>query len=729
LITLEGFPLKKHQIYISGLWLALTSLVYAQDPVPVESETVMTESNESVSEVAEAPGIQAGVDLYARDSYRIDTIICPFKDEIDYEPGEIECGLLQVPENREDPDSRYIELHFVKMTSRWDREHEESDGDYAEDEEDHGLPAGKRDDPVIYMTGGPGAKATYYVGRFKDHTLLDHRDLYILEQRGIGYSGDFCPLYGSRNPAEEDAKTFAENLEISFGDTSDCAINAKAAGVDLTGYNTIENARDFKAFRRALGFDQWNVWGISYGTIVGQAYIKEDPEGILAIVLDANMPLDIRASEEYWRVVHWYERDLQKLQEICQGQADCAKRYPDIPGRLREAIQSVVDNPIEVEVSDTEVFPSGKARFFQDIVAFLPFIFLYEQDSYPGLPGMIYAWADAVESRDPKFFAALAAAAGAGGFGGGSQGMYNAIICIDGDAEAQARAGKKDLEEYPILGAAIGSRDSYERRVVLCDELGMMRRPAEDYAAVQTDLPTLLIEGDMDPITPPPNAKAILPGFENATYVEFPFAGHGPSRSVECAGHMLNKFYDNPTAEPDLSCVEEMEEPLIWAPFYTTAIAPRIAGMMVEDKKSLLLPGAWFGLSTLVVLIAFLNLTFAPIGRRIDRRRACDTSGARFYTWLSATLSVVALCIFGAAFAATAEAAEMLLIFGLVPWASFGAWSGFFAGIIGLFALVRIVQAHMAKRLPFGTLLGLSLTGLAAVALSLFMLLWGLGPF
>ena len=709
--------------------LALSTTAYSQDEATDESLLVPEIITETTDQVALVPDSTEQADLFARDSYRIDTIICPFKGDIDYKPGEIECGLLQVPENREDPDSRFIELHFIKMTSRWDREHEESGGDYAEDEDDHGLPAGKRDDPVIYLTGGPGAKATYYVGRFKDHTLLDHRDLYILEQRGIGYSGDFCQFYGRRNPAEEDVETFAENLLLSEGDTRDCANSARAAGVDLRGYSTIENARDVKALRRALGFDQWNVWGISYGTILGQAYIKEDPEGILAIVLDANMPLDIRETEEYWRVVHWYERDLQKLQEICQRQPDCAKNYPDIPGRLREAIRSVVDNPIEVEVKDTELFPSGKARFFQDIVAFLPFIFLYEQASYPGLPGMIYAWADAVESRDLTLFKALASAAGGGGFGDSSQGMHNAIFCIDGDSEAQARAGKKDLQEYPVLGAAIGSNESYDRSVALCDELGMWQRPAEDYAPVQTDLPALIIEGDMDPITPPANAKAILPGFENATYVEFPYAGHGPSRSVECAGHMLNKFYDNPTADPDLACVEEMEEPEMWAPFYTTMIVPRLAGMMIEDKKSLLLPGAWFGLPALIVLIAFLNLTFAPLGRLIDGRRAARTSGARFFAWLAATLSVVALCIFGAAFAATAEASEMLLIFGLPSWAGFGAWSGFLAGILGLVTLIKTQRTHMNTRLPFGSMLGLSLTGVAAMALGLFLLVWGLGPF
>lgn len=677
----------------------------------------------SVDSSAEA--VEMSADPFARDSYRIDTVICPFKGEIEYEPGDIECGLMQVPENRENPASRFIELHFVKLNSRWGKEDEDQD----DEEDSDSLPPGKRDDPVIYLTGGPGAQVSLYVERLKDHTLLDYRDLYILEQRGIGFSDDFCPFYGTRKPEIDDVKTFEENLQSSHARTAECAANARAAGVDLNGYNTIENARDVKALRRALGYKQWNVWGISYGSILGQAYIKEDPEGILAVAIDAIMPLDIRESELFWRVTHWYHRDLVKLQEICDGQAACARNYPDILGRLRAAVLSVRDNPIEVEAKDIETFPSGNVRIFQDIVAFLPFLFFYEQENYPGVPGLIYAWADIVEQRDETFFRAIAAAAGSGGIGGISQGMSDAIFCLDGDMEAQARAGKKDLKEYPVLGTAIGSAESYERSVSLCLEMGLPQRSTEEYSAVQTSLPALIIEGEMDPITPPPNAHAIMPGFENGTYVEFPYAGHGPSRSVECAGDMLNAFYDNPRAEPDLSCVDDMEEPQIWAPMFTTSLAPRLLIPLIEDRKALAIPAAWAGLSVLVSLVAFLYLTIAPVGRRIDGRQAAAAGSSRAAAWLTSFLAVTAIVTLGAAAAVTAEASELLLAFGLVPWARFGAWLGLLAGVLGILTVVMVIRTQASYRLPIGTLLGFLLTGAAAAGLAGFILSWGLSPF
>jgi pimeloyl-ACP methyl ester carboxylesterase len=676
------------------------------------------------SDDAGPDAVEAPFDYFARDTFRIDKVICPFKSEIDYEPGDIECGLLQVPENREDPDSRFIELHYVKISSTWDDEEDT-------DEDDSGLAPGKRDDPIIYLTGGPGVRVSYYLGRLKDHKILKHRDLYILEQRGIGHSGEFCPFFSTRKPENDDVETFEAHLEAAIQDNVDCAKNAAAAGVDLAGYNSVENARDVKALRRALGFEKWNAWGISYGSILGQAYLKQDSQGIRAAVLDAIVPLDVRGDPLMWRTVKWYIRDLKKLDDLCKAQDDCSERYPNLADRLRRAVESVKDNPIVVEVKDKEAYPSGKARFFTDVVAFLPFMFLYEQSAYPGVPGLIYTWADAVERRDETVFKAMALAmakAGAG-FMDTSQGMASAILCSDGDVQAMAAAGELDIEEYPILGASVGTLESYKKRAEKCSELGMAPRDASEFTPVRTDIPTLIIEGDMDPITPPPSAKAILPGFVNGTYVEFPWAGHGPSRSVECAGDMLNKFFDKPNDKPDLSCVKEMEPPDFYAPMFTTSIGPRFMLMALEDKKSLAGPIAWGAFSILIPLIAFFVLTIAPIGRRIDKRKPAKASWARLSAWLASFFSVLSLGIFGGAIAVTYKASEGLLLFGLASWAGFGAFAGLLAGLAGIGAIVLTIRAQIKHKLPIGTLLGFLFTAVCSTSLSAFLIYWDMGLF
>ena len=251
--------MKRIDVFTGLLVLVLSQEAFAQasappDPVPDRLEAPKTAM----------PAAGPATHPFGRDSYRIDPVICPFKGQIGYKPGEIECGLLEVPENREDPDSRFIELHFVKLHSRWGRDDDEGHEDDEDDgESSYHLAPGRRDDPVIYLTGGPGAVVTEYVKRLKGHGLLDHRDMYILEQRGIGYSGDFCPFYNIRKPALDDVATFEESMEAVLQRMRDCAVGARAAGVDISAYNTIENARDVKALHRALAVKYGDIRFVS----------------------------------------------------------------------------------------------------------------------------------------------------------------------------------------------------------------------------------------------------------------------------------------------------------------------------------------------------------------------------------------------------------------------------------------------------------------------------------
>jgi hypothetical protein len=192
---------------------------------------------------------------------------------------------------------------------------------------------------------------------------------------------------------------------------------------------------------------------------------------------------------------------------------------------------------------------------------------------------------------------------------------------------------------------------------------------------------------------------------------------------------MLNAFFDNPTAKPDLRCVDEMEMPEIYTPLFTTSIGPRLMVMAMEEKKSLIGPGIWASTGVLIPFVGFLVLTIAPIGRLIDQRQSAPAGWARVMTWLAALLVVLSIVILGSAVGVTYRAAETVLLFGLVPWAKWGALAGLFAGIAGIAAVVLTLRAHMRQKLPIGTLLGFLLTGLAAISMCVFLMAWGLGPF
>ena len=130
-----------------------------------------------------------------------------------------------------------------------------------------------------------------------------------------------------------------------------------------------------------------------------------------------------------------------------------------------------------------------------------------------------------------------------------------------------------------------------------------------------------------------------------------------------------------------------------------------------------------------IPLIGLLVLSIAPIGRRIDRRRPAQAPWARLMTWVAAFLVVLSAGIIGSAIGVTFKSFEALLLFGLVPWARFGAIAGLLAGFAGIAAVIQTIRAQIRYKLPVGTLLGLLLTGLTAISFAAFLLNWDLGPF
>jgi pimeloyl-ACP methyl ester carboxylesterase len=638
-----------------------------------------------------------------------DTVICPFRGRIDYGPGEIECGLIQVPENREVEGSRTIELHFVRINARG-KDHE-------------GNEVETRDDPAIYLTGGPGVKVEGYVKRLKDHRIAAKRDLYILEQRGIGHSGDFCPFFADRNRADYIRPGFIDSQRAQFEQARVCIEGAMARGVDVTGYHTFENARDIKALRLALGLDDWNVWGISYGSVLGQAYMKVDPEGIRAAVIDAIVPLDLH---ELMRIPHWHERNLDMLFEACQDQAACARAFADLRERYMAAIEAMSEEPVALEVETDERYPTGEAFIFQNLIAGMPFSLLYEQSTHPAIPAIIEGLTRSVERRDERLFRAIALAEWGGGFGV-SMGMSTAVRCMDGYVDRWAESAPTDFRDYPTLAHAFGALEVIAEAPELCREVGLTPRDPAQFELVRTDLPVLVANGAWDPVTPVPLAEYIMPGFENGQLVIFPHAGHGPTRSLDCAGDLLNDYFDDPAAELDRECIEHGEDAAEYiAPYFRTSAVARGIVMHAEREDRLHGHVIWGGASAGLTLVGFLVLVFGWLARRVNGRSLNPAGGSRFLVLLATLAALTHAAGLGAAVHATSEVTEAMLLFGLVPWAGWFAWLGPLAALLGVMSLAQCWRYR--KGLDHAARLGLWLTSLAVVSLALFTLTWRLWP-
>ncbi len=667
-----------------------------------------TATDEAVAPVAlEAPVAEAAPD-WSNLPAPVD-LICPFS--FDYEDGALSCGFITVPENRANPDSRLIQLHYVKIAST------------AEDEADI------RPDPVLYLTGGPGVPVETYADRLREHHVLEQRDLYILEQRGIGNSGDFCPHYGSvrrdlawGDTPLDDARNNAERMR-------ECFRSAAAAGVDLTGYSTFENAHDVRDLRQALGFESWNVWGISYGSHLGQMVLNVDPEGTRAMVLDAIVPNDLT---DLQRIASWANLVLENVFTTCEDDPVCNGLRP----RFEAALDELKANPIVVETDNLEVYPEGRVRVGGEILLFAPFMMMYEQDEHPAIPSVMRAVIEAVETGDHTMFELFASGDDAGGISV-AQGMSSAIRCNDGYFAAQAEIIDDDLAANPLFQGLGFSGEGAAMTAQVCVDEGLTpRRGSPEYSFVTSDIPTLVINGNWDPVTPPGLAEYIAPGFSNGRLIIVPFAGHGPTRSMsECAGPVLNAFFDDlDPAGLDAACLEEgVAEPEYFSAYSTSALL-RAAVMAEEDPASLAPAGLWFGLPVFIMLISLFAYPLAWLARVIDGQKVqelnADTGGARLLAFGAALTGLAFAGLMGAGGAQIFEISEVALLAGLGPLAGTGAWMGLLTGILGLISLVLLWRTQMSDgSIRIGTLAGMTLTGLSGVALTAFAFAWGLSPF
>ncbi|MEM7053348.1 MAG: alpha/beta fold hydrolase [Pseudomonadota bacterium] len=692
----------------------MTLLLGSPTILSAQDAATELENQETIDEVTD-PVVDAidPIEMEWLRSASADTLVCPFRGRIDYEPGEIECGVIRVPENREVANSRTIELNYVRIV--------------ATGEDHEGEAVDIRDDPVIYLTGGPGVTVDVYVQRLKDHRLVSQRDLYILEQRGIGNSGDFCPFFGRRNVADAVHADQEASERAFIGQVETCIRSAIDAGVDVAGYNTFENARDIKAMRLALGLDEWNVWGISYGSVLGQAYMKVDPEGIRAAVIDAIVPLDIG---ELMRISHWHNANLDRLFGACADQPDCARVYEGLRDRYMTAIQTLNESPATVEVEANELAPQGEVHFFASLIVGLPFSLMYEQETHPALPAIIDGLTRVVESGDDQFYRALAQAMqmDMDDDFGVSMGMSAAVRCQDGYVDSAAETAALDRAAYPELFFAFNHPAIVEESPIRCREFDLGPRDMAEYAAVESDLPVVVANGRWDPITPVELAEYIMPGFENGELVVFPHAGHGPTRSIPCAGDWLNTWYDDPTAPVDRECVDEGEDAAQFvAPYFRSSIMVNALALMAEDEDRLKVHGVWIGASAGMTLLAALFLPLAWVGRRFNGHRLEASGGSRLLVFFAAGLAVAWLAGMGYAAFVTSKITEAMLLFGMVPWAKWFAWVGILSLIVAIAAIAQTWRNR--GHIKLGSKIGLIVSSLAVISLGIAGQVWSLGPF
>jgi pimeloyl-ACP methyl ester carboxylesterase len=271
------------------------------------------------------------------------TIACPDGIITNFRETEgetVECGTVAVPVNYDEPDGVTIDLVYAILKSR------------------SLAPA---PDPVIYLHGGPGSAELSGLTRGvseRFETLRQRRDVVVFDQRSAGYSFgeiDCKAIYDEEYDAAYDAAVealgpdapiYAPGFVASQSVYGDCAEALTTDGVDLTQYNTVNNARDVAMLADALGYDTYNLYGISYGTRLGLEVLHQKPDGLRSLIVDSVMPPEIPFND---RMAEANEESFRNIYAMCLADENCAEAYPDLTERLNALFVKLDEEPIMLE--------------------------------------------------------------------------------------------------------------------------------------------------------------------------------------------------------------------------------------------------------------------------------------------------------------------------------------------------------------------------------------------
>jgi pimeloyl-ACP methyl ester carboxylesterase len=407
--------------------------------------------------------------------------------------------------------------------------------------------AGRQPDPLFLAQGGPGGST---IGGFGQVLLDDpgkrpslNRDLVLWDQRGTYFSQ---PRLVCRETNQLPADADEQKQKEAYRRCGERL--AKEAG-DLSAFNSLENARDVDAVRAALGYEKYNFYGVSYGTELAQFLLRLNPPQLRSVVLDAVVPLGFSLVTD---VPSAKQQVMQQYARACEESPSCNAAYPSFGARYLALLDRLDKEPVPYAVVDAKTTP-GKPRVLRSTLTGRDFDAVLYQSVYmrEAVPLIPYVVSRA-EEGDFSFALNIAALLGAAQ-DDMADGMYMTVLCSEyGDTPENA------LRFPGVLKRFADAAQTDARQVLsLCRDWRIRLLDKALLEPVESDVPTLLLSGRFDPITPPAHADRVAAKLTRAFRYTFPGGTHGQAFTVPCANGIIAAFLDAPANAPDGTCAKE----------------------------------------------------------------------------------------------------------------------------------------------------------------------------
>ncbi len=442
---------------------------------------------------------------------------------------ETRCGVLEVPEDPDQPEGRQIPLRVVVLPA---------------------VSAAAAGDPLFLLAGGPGQASSEIIEGLLPalKRIRERRDLVFVDQRGTGASN------GLDCPEDERDPLTRMGAPIDPEETRACLAEVQSKA-DLGFYGTRFAAEDLDAVAGALGYMTVNVFGGSYGSRLALEWARRHPERIRTLTLDGLTPpqepilggsvADARAA-------------FEALASDCAAEPGCQQLDP--AADLLALLGQAESTPIAVRITHPRSGLPLSIELSGDDLAGMVRALLYT----PQLAALMPLALHDARQGDPAPLVAQAGLLGSGAVEGMSLGLTLTVLCAEDLPRLPARA-EATSPSLDRIGAS--AQLIFEQ---LCADWPRAEVDPSFYEPVELSIPTLLLSGGLDPVTPPRLGELARQGLSNAVHGIAPGAGHGVV-SLDCAPRLMRTLIEQGTVEGlEVQCLDDVGRPA----FFSSKLGP-----------------------------------------------------------------------------------------------------------------------------------------------------------
>jgi pimeloyl-ACP methyl ester carboxylesterase len=323
-------------------------------------------------------------------------------------------------------------------------------------------------------------------------------------------------------------------------------------------YTTSIAVRDLDEVRAALGFEQIDLYGASYGTRVAELYMRRYPARVHAVILDGvtypEQMIGVETPQDG-------ENALNLVVARCRQAPDCAATYPDLQQDLESLLRQFGPQKVMVTIDDPNSGLPLEIEFNHKILGAALRFLSYSAMQASLLPALIHEGAHG--KLRPLASQSIMNARQIGDQL--ANGMQYSVICS---------------EDEPFFAAANIDRAAMAKTyqgTELVDALAEICKlwphgpvDADLHAPLHSDIPTLLLSGEADPVTPPADAERAAVGLTRHRHLILKGEGHG-QLATGCVPKLMADFLDDAAPDKlDAACLDQHSP----EPFFLSMTGP-----------------------------------------------------------------------------------------------------------------------------------------------------------